>query len=461
MLSMNHPCVSRLPNLSGSWCRWIALALVSGAVWVGHAADPWKRRTAVERMQPEVLEATRLRVAELASQRVSAPSLPGGLIDFRGIFHAHAEDAVHTGGTRPEMLAGAQKEGVKVIFLSDHFRPPRDFIDGSWRGDHGGVLFIPGSEVRGFLAHPERSIMGSMEKPTPEFVATVGAGEGLIFLSHIEERPTHSMEGLNGMEVYNRHFDAKRDLATLVNLALRLTDPKEARVLGERVARYPDEMLASQVQYSSDYFDKWDRESLTRRVVGVAANDCHHNQVFVVKKLDDQSARVGTIVDKDEDMRVVTTTLRPGLREMLAGHKPGDVVARVDMDPYERSFRNVSTHILAAALDEKTVRAAVRGGRVYVSHDWMADPTGFWLGQKGGDLKMGDENPFKPGMKFETRLPLRAHLRWLRNGKVVSETVASSAEWEPASAGVYRMEAWLEVAGEMRPWIYSNPIYLR
>jgi hypothetical protein len=25
-------------------------------------------------------------------------------------------------------------------------------------------------------------------------------------------------------------------------------------------------------------------------------------------------------------------------------------------------------------------------------------------------------------------------------------------------AGVYRIEVWLEVGGEMRPWIYSNPI---
>ena len=27
--------------------------------------------------------------------------------------------------------------------------------------------------------------------------------------------------------------------------------------------------------------------------------------------------------------------------------------------------------------------------------------------------------------------------------------------------GVYRIEAWVEIGGEVRPWIYSNPIYLR
>src|SRR4029434_10757136 len=27
--------------------------------------------------------------------------------------------------------------------------------------------------------------------------------------------------------------------------------------------------------------------------------------------------------------------------------------------------------------------------------------------------------------------------------------------------GAYRLEAWLEVDGEDRPWIYSNPVYLQ
>lgn len=29
------------------------------------------------------------------------------------------------------------------------------------------------------------------------------------------------------------------------------------------------------------------------------------------------------------------------------------------------------------------------------------------------------------------------------------------------SPGVYRVEAWLDADGERRPWIYSNPIYVR
>jgi hypothetical protein len=27
--------------------------------------------------------------------------------------------------------------------------------------------------------------------------------------------------------------------------------------------------------------------------------------------------------------------------------------------------------------------------------------------------------------------------------------------------GAYRLEAWLKLDGELRPWIFANPIYVR
>ena len=89
-----------------------------------------------------------------------------GLTDYRAILHAHAEDSTHTGGTRPEMLAEAKREGVHAILLTDHFRPPRDFMTESWRGLREGVLFVPGSESHGFLIYPTRPIMDRMKAPS-------------------------------------------------------------------------------------------------------------------------------------------------------------------------------------------------------------------------------------------------------------------------------------------------------
>src|SRR5207247_3492109 len=120
-------------------------------------------------------------------------------------------------------------------------------------------------------------------------VATVTANNGLIFLSHYEERKDHGMDGLTGMEIYNRHYDAKKDMAGLIALALRLLDPKQLAELQEDLRLYPDELLAAQVTYLDDYMQKWDTESQARRLTGVAANDCHHNQIMIVKMVDENT----------------------------------------------------------------------------------------------------------------------------------------------------------------------------
>ena len=41
------------------------------------------------------------------------------------------------------------------------------------------------------------------------------------------------------------------------------------------------------------------------------------------------------------------------------------------------------------------------------------------------------------------------------------ELAGDTLEFAVNSSGVYRVEGWLDVAGERRPWVYSNPIYVR
>src|SRR5258706_9042288 len=118
----------------------------------------------------------------------------------------------------------------------------------------------------------------------------------MIFLSHIEEHADHPMEGFTGLEICNRHYDAKKDMASLIAVAMKLTDPKQLAELQEAVRLYPDELLAFQCDYPQVYMDKWDAGTKLLRFTGVAANDCHHNQVFIVKMVDEETVLVGTVV---------------------------------------------------------------------------------------------------------------------------------------------------------------------
>lgn len=450
----------------------LALACCAAATaWAGKPGESLGRTlSTLARMERENLEAARAAVERYREERVAVESRTPALTDYRGILHAHAEDAAHTGGTRPEMLADAKKADVQIILLSDHYRPPKDFITDTWRGMHDGVLFIPGSEAHGFLVHPMESIVDVMDADKQTVIDRVTKGDGLIFLSHVEDRVDHPMDGLTGMEIYNRHADAKDDMTALFSLVAQITDAEKAKDLGDRIREFPAEMLAMQLDYPDLYMTKWDEESQKQRVVGIAANDCHHNQVFIAKMIDEKSIRIGTIVDPDDGMRVYTTSQFPSIAELTKGHQSGDVLVSLDFDPYYISFHNVSTHILSDALNEDAVRKALKGGHVYVAHDWMCDPTGFQFLAYNGDPDaadatpsaiQGDEIAYADGLNLYAEFPVDCHVRLLRNGEVIVDMNSRILSHDVAEPGVYRVEGWLDVNTEDRVWIYSNPIYVR
>jgi len=232
------------------------------------------------------------------------------------------------------------------------------------------------------------------------------------------------------------------------------------------VRLYPDEVFAFQCDYPTVYLDKWDEGTRRKPLTGAAANDCHHNQVLLVKMVDAETVLLGTNVDADDKMQKITAGLRPGIREMTKGRKAGDVLARLDIDPYYRSFRNSSTHILAPKLDESAIRTALKAGHAYVAHDWTCDPTGFRFDAVDASGKsiagMGDEVKLADGLKLSAKLPLPAFVRLLRHGKEVAKSEGKADfEFGVTEPGAYRLEAWLKLDGEWRPWVFSNPIYLR
>ena len=175
----------------------------------------------------------------------------------------------------------------------------------------------------------------------------------------------HPMDGLTGLEIYNRHWDAKKDMASVIVLAFKLLDPAELAELQENLRLYPDELLASQVTYLQDYIGKWDTETQKRRLTGVAANDCHHNQVFIVKMQDEDTILIGTIVDKDSGMRKLTAASRPAIRELTKGHKPGDILVRARFRSLLSLFPGRGDAHPGAGIDrERDSRRAPAGSRL-------------------------------------------------------------------------------------------------
>jgi hypothetical protein len=75
---------------------------------------------------------------------------------------------------------------------------------------------------------------------------------------------------------------------------------------------------------------------------------------------------------------------------------------------------------------------------------------------------MGDELKLGDGLKLSEKLTQAGLVRLLRHGQEVAKSEGkASFEYDVKEAGAYRLEAWLKLDGEWRPWIYANPIYVK
>jgi hypothetical protein len=432
--------------------------LAIGATVPAPNRESVRRRSALQRMDLKRLQAAAAARQRFAAERRLLPATPG-LRDFRAIFHVHAEDSRHTGGTREEVLEACRRTGVRVVFLTNHAWPERDSFKHSWRGLRDGVLFFSGEETEGLLSFPAAPSSHPAAN-RDQHVAELLRGRGLVFLSHLEDRLQHSPAGLTGYELYNAHAEVKDELATGLALLGSLCDTKRWPVLADKVKRYGDEWMGALQAYPQLYLRKWDRDCERQQLTGIAANDAHHNQVFRVVVRDEFSVSIISI--EGQNLLTLWVTRQPELGPLLKGRKRGDVLFQLDLDPYERSFRSTNTHIMASELSEPVIREAVRRGRAYIAHEWLADATGFALIAKDGDrvYEMGDSVELRPGLRLETRAPLDGWFQVIRNGQRLAKVKGASHSFSVHAPGVYRVEVWLEVDGEERPWIYSNPIWV-
>ncbi len=267
----------------------------------------------------------------------------------------------------------------------------------TWTGLRDGVLFIAGSEDDHLLRYPS---------PTLE----------LKFLSHLEERPDMPSAGAQGMEIYNRHTDATIHKEVYDYIRDAMKKPAEWKRLVADLKAYPDEVFAAGTGVLPQFLDRWDQETAQHPFTGIAANDAHQNNIF----------------------------------------------NGVTFDPYAVAFRFVSTHILARDLTDTDIRASLAAGHVYVAHDWLCDPAGFSFTAQNnlGAFDMGDPVPLTNGTRLEARLPIPAKIKLIHGNAIVAESSDARFSFIVKEPGPYRLEAWLTVDGEDRPWIYSNPIYI-
>jgi hypothetical protein len=365
-------------------------------------------------------------IQQLASQRVF-PSTETEFIDYTGVIHVHSALGGHSTGNFSELIAAAKANQLNFVIMTEH--PQQDFDTAAMTlsGVHAGVLFISGSEVA--TADGDRLLLipgpvdaGSNGKQkTQEVIDKQRAAGGLSLAAYPAESQNWQSTSVDGVEVYNLFTNSRQ-----INPVVMFFDGLWS------YGRYPELMFANFFARPNENLKRWDATiSGARHLVATAGNDAHSN---------------------------IGVSLNDASGKQLLG---------VKLDPYERSFRTVRTHVLIKkdkGLTRGSLLEAISQGHCYVSFDLFGDAKGFSFKAVGAPPKiMGDEIVHTQGLRLQAGAPLNCRFVLLKNGDMVDQKSGTTADFEISAFGSYRVEVYLDslpapVKGQ--PWIISNPIYV-
>ena len=367
-------------------------------------------------------------IQQLTSQRTVQPS-ESEYIDYKGVIHVHSSLGGHSTGNFRELISAARANQLDFIIMTEHPQADFDTAAMTLTDVHGGVLFINGNEVVTLDGDRLLLIPGSAEaalmsaKSTSEVADKQKASGGLSIAAYPTDSQIWSSTSVDGVEVYNLFTNA------------RAANPSVLFFDGLWFyGRYPDLMFANFFLRPAENLKRWDDAIANgnHRLVATAGNDAHSN--------------IGLSVNDAS----------------------GEQWLGVKLDPYERSFHLVRTHLLIKkdrGLTRESLLEAITNGHCYVSFDLFGDADGFSFQVTIPEQRiMGDEIGFVDGLRLMVSAPLMSRIVLYRDGSAIDEKSGSRVEFPVNSKGVYRVEAYLDslpAPATGKPWILSNPIYVK
>lgn len=369
-------------------------------------------------------------IQQINSQRM-APQPSGEFVEYKGVVHVHSFLGGHSEGNFEQIIAAAKANPLNFVVMTEHTSGNFNTAAMTLKGEHAGVLFINGNEVstingdRLLVVPGDESATGNASGSTSDVIAKEKARAALAFVAYPGEFKSWDTGGYDGVEVYNVYTNTKQ-ISPLLMFFDGLWSYRS----------YPDLLFANFYSRPSENLAKWDQAIANsgRKLVALAGNDAHANVGF---KLEDSS---------------------------------GETLLGMQLDPYERSFRLVRVHVMIPrdkALSQESLLEALGKGHCFIGFDLFGDTTGFSFTASNGQLTaiQGDDITGED-LHLVVNSPVdSARIVLLKDGRIIRDDYGvSRKEYPVREKGSYRVEVYLPGLPKPvndKPWIISNPIYVK
>jgi len=347
-------------------------------------------------------------------------------LEYIGNLHIHTSYS-DGGGSVEDIVKAARGAGLDFIVLHDHSYLTRLHLEDE--GYHKGLLVLVGSEIgyrfHHYLAFNIKKQIDDKDLPPQEVIDHVTRQGGFGFIAHPFEKGMPfldnykaytwndwSVKGYTGACIWNFTSRWKENVKTLWHGIFHLLFKKYT-------LKGPSKKTLS----------TWDNLCLKRKVVAIGGSDAHASSV-----------KVGFL--------------------------------RIKPFTYKYLLGTINTHILTRRplvgnneADRTIVYNALIKGSCFVAHDSLYPAKGFrffFQTDKGKKIiEMGREDKFSPGV-ISVRSPAYCFMKIIKDGDVFTQSYGNKLSRRIYEKGVYRAELYRKTpCFGWRPWIFSNPIYVR
>ena len=346
--------------------------------------------------------------------------------EYVGNLHIHTTRS-DGGGDAQEVAEVARAVGLDFVILNDHAHATQLHLED--QGYYKGVLALVGSEIgtssHHYLAFNILHQVDDESYSPQEVIDAVNSQGGLGFIAHPFEKGMHfqqnsvtypwrdwSVKGYTGICIWNFSSRWKENVRSFWHGLFHL-------IFKRYTLKGPSRKTLA----------TWDKLCSEGRVVAIGGSDAHAS--FITIRF---------IKFKPLSYRYLLNTINTHILTPLP--LSGDVMT-----------------------DKKIIYDSFRQGNCFIAHDDLYKAKGFkffFLGEENRErLEMGQESKFSPGV-LVINLPGRGFTRIIRDGCLFKAENGSRLSIKIHERGIYRVEVFRKTPlFGLRPWIFSNPIYLR